>query len=186
MADETTDTPDTSDASGVAPNGAGEDAAPPMLNIVTQYITDLSFENPNAPSSLGQQQGQPKIEIGVNVNAKGVGEDAYEVTLQIEANAKVQGEGADAEPVSLFATDLSYAGVFRIQNVPQENMHPLLLIECPRLLFPFARQIVAEATRNGGFPPLMLDPIDFAQLYRRRLAQAQAETAAKEQVAAAN
>jgi len=142
------------------------------LNTLVQYVKDFSFENPRAPLSLQTQKQQPEISIGVNVNAAPMGENQYEVALKIEANAKV------ADGV-LFNIELLYAGVFRITGVPEENIHPIVLIECPRLLFPFARQIVAEGTRNGGFSPLMIDPVDFASLYRQRVVEAQ-EKKAKE------
>jgi preprotein translocase subunit SecB len=145
--------------------------AAPQLNVLAQYVKDLSFENPNAPASLQQQQQPPSINIQINVNAKplAVAND-YEVELKIEGRAEVQG-------VFLFGFDLLYAGVFRIVNVPQENLHPLLMIECPRLLFPFARELVANATRNGGFPPLMIDPVDFVTIYRQKLAATQPQPA---------
>ncbi|GGE28859.1 protein-export protein SecB [Agaricicola taiwanensis] len=140
----------------------------PMLSVLAQYVKDLSFENPNAPRSLGAPGQSPNIQIQVDVNAQGLSESDVEVVLKIDAEAKVA-EG------TLFKTELVYGGVFRIQGVSPQEQGPIVLIECPRLLFPFARQIIAEAIRNGGFPPLMIDPIDFAQLYRQRLAQQQAE-----------
>lgn len=157
-----------------AGNGGHEEAAVPSLGVLTQYVKDLSFENPHAPRSLTQQNSNPKIEINVNVNAKPLGTDMFEVDLAIEAKAKAKaGETDDTETV-VFAVELNYGGIFKIQNVPEENLHPLVMIECPRILFPFARQIIAEATRNGGFPPLLIDPIDFSVLYRQKLEQAKA------------
>mgnify|MGYP001045226258 FL=1 len=144
-------------------------AAPPQLGVLTQYIKDLSFENPNAPASLSQQDKQPEISIQINVGATNLGGTDFEVLLAIE------GKAASNDKV-LFAFELAYAGVFRIENVPQDSLHPFVMIECPRLLFPFAREIVATATRNGGFPPLMLDPVDFVSLYRQNMAR-QAEQA---------
>jgi preprotein translocase subunit SecB len=142
----------------------------PALNALAQYTRDLSFENPNAPRSLTPQAKQPQISIQVNVGAKQLAESEFEVELKLEGNASIDGE-------TLFAFDLSYCGIFRAQNIPPENMHPVIMIECPRLLFPFARQIVADAVRGGGFPPLYVDPIDFAALYRDRAGQfAQAST----------
>jgi preprotein translocase subunit SecB len=144
--------------------GAGGTAAP-SINVLGQYIKDLSFENPKAPDSFGnQKEPSPPVNIAVNVSAKPVGEANIEVELRIEARAGVP------ESV-LFNLELVYAGLFQIRNVPQEQVHPFVLIECPRLLFPFARQIVADTIASGGFPPVMLDPIDFAQLYRQRMAQ---------------
>jgi preprotein translocase subunit SecB len=157
---------------GPPAEGAQANQAPPQLNVLAQYVKDLSFENPNAPRSLTQQSGQqpPKINIQINVNAKPLAGTDYEVELKIEGRAEVQG-------LFLFGFDLLYAGVFRIVNVPQENLHPVLMIECPRLLFPFARELVATATRNGGFPPLMIDPVDFVSIYRQKLASAQPQAA---------
>jgi preprotein translocase subunit SecB len=138
--------------------------AQPSLKILGQYTKDFSFENPNAPQSLAPQTQQPDINIAVNVNAKNLGPNDFEVELHLDA--KATGEGK-----VVFAAELLYAGIFRLENFPQNVLHAAVLIECPRMLFPFARQIMAEATRNGGFPPLMLDPIDFAAMYQRRMAQ---------------
>ena len=146
-----------------SPPGAG---APPQLNVLAQYTKDLSFENPNAPSSLAPQQQQPAINIQINVSANNIAENEYEVTLSVEGKAENAGK-------VMFSFDLAYAGVFRILNVPKENLHPLVMIECPRLLFPFARNIIASATRDAGYPPLLLDPIDFVGLYRQNLARQQ-------------
>lgn len=148
-----------------------ENAAPmPTLQVLTQYTKDLSFENPGAPESL-IVKGQPQIGIQINVNARPVREGGeYEVELKIEAKAELSGK-------TMFALELVYAGIFRAQNVAQETIHPFILIECPRMLFPFARQILADATRNGGFPPLMLDPIDFASMYQQRMAASQGQEA---------
>lgn len=135
----------------------------PSLKILGQYLKDFSFENPNAPQSLAPQQEQPDINIAVNVNARNLGPNDFEVELHLDAKATGQGK-------VMFAADLLYAGIFRLENFPQNLLHAAVLIECPRMLFPFARQIMADATRNGGFPPLMLDPIDFATMYQRRVA----------------
>lgn len=146
--------------------GQQANAAPaPQLNVVAQYIKDFSFENPNAPNSLALQQ-QPQLNIQINVNAKPLSETDIEVTLKLEGKAEVENR-------LLFGFELEFAGVFRIQNVPQESMQAVVLIECPRLLFPFAREIIASNVRNGGFPPLLLDPVDFVSLYRQKLAETQ-------------
>jgi preprotein translocase subunit SecB len=142
----------------------------PSLRILGQYLKDLSFENPNAPMSLTPQQTQPDINIAVNVNARNLAPTDYEVELHLDAKATLEGK-------VVFAAELLYAGVFRLENFPQNLLHPAVLIECPRMLFPFARQILADATRNGGFPPLMLDPIDFAVMYQRRMQQQSAAQA---------
>jgi preprotein translocase subunit SecB len=151
---------------GEAPQAGAK--AGPALNVLAQYVKDLSFENPNAPQSLATGKS-PKIQININVNARALSESDYEVELTLEAKAA-------AEEKVVFNIELTYAGIFRVENVPKESLQPIMLIECPRLLFPFARQIVATASRDGGFPPLMVDPIDFAALYRQR-ATAQQGTA---------
>jgi preprotein translocase subunit SecB len=156
--------PEAGPGKSASPELAPVPQAQPSLRILGQYLKDLSFENPHAPQSLGQQQGQPDVAISVNVNARNVGNNDFEVELQIGAKAMAQ------EKVT-FMAELTYGGTFRLENFPQQMMHPAVLIECPRMLFPFARQILAEATRNGGFPPLMLDPIDFAAMYQRRMQQ---------------
>lgn len=137
---------------------------PASLRILGQYLKDLSFENPNAPATLGPQQTQPDINISVNVNARNLTPTDFEVELHLDAKATMK------EKV-IFAAELVYAGTFRLENFAAQMLHPAVLIECPRILFPFARQILAEATRNGGFPPLMLDPIDFASMYQKRMQQ---------------
>jgi preprotein translocase subunit SecB len=152
-------------------NGGGEtpaapEGAAPNLGVMAQYIKDFSFENPNAPQSLMQQQQQPQIGIQINVNPRQLTATDFEVELKLEGKAELSGN-------ILFAFDLNYAGVFRLTNIPQENLGPLLMIECPRLLFPFAREIISSAISNGGFPPLLLHPIDFVGLYQRRLAEMQ-------------
>ncbi|MCS6877148.1 MAG: protein-export chaperone SecB [Geminicoccaceae bacterium] len=154
-----------------APKGAGEEAQAnqPRLSILTQYVKDLSFENPRAPMGLAPGQPRPEIQISVDTNARQVGEQHYEVVLQINIDAK-SGE------TPFFLLELAYGGVFMLANIPEDAIQPLLLIECPRILFPFARRIIADMTRDGGLPPLLLDPIDFATLYRRRLAQQAART----------
>ena len=144
---------------------AGEDAAP-QVSILAQYVKDLSFENPNAPQSLQNANGNaPRIEVNVNVGVRRVAEEAYEVDLRVEATAR-------QEAMKAFQVELLYSGVFGLKNVPEEALEPFLLVEAPRMLFPFARRIVADATRDGGFPPLLLDPIDFAALYMQQRSQA--------------
>jgi len=145
---------------------AAQDQQQPQLTVLSQYIKDFSFENPNAPQSLTGRQEQPQIGIQINVGAKPLSETDIEVMIKLEGKA-------ETGTVLLFRFELEFAGVFRIRNVPQESMNPVVLIECPRLLFPFAREIIATAVRNGGFPPLLLDPVDFVGLYRQKLAQQQ-------------
>lgn len=150
----------TPEAAEALANGA--DLAP-QAGILAQYVKDLSFENPNAPTSL-QMQGQPKIEINVNVNARAGGQDMYEVELKIEAAARAQDSGTLA-----FQVELLYAGLFRLTGAPQEAIEPFLIVEAPRILFPFARRVIADVVRDGGYPPLMLEPIDFGGLYLQQL-----------------
>jgi preprotein translocase subunit SecB len=135
-----------------------DDQPLPQVSILVQYAKDLSFENPNAPMSL-QAGGQPKIEVNVAVNAKRAGDGVFEAELKITAKATAEDE------TTAFVVELVYAGLFGLSNVPEEALEPFLIIEAPRILFPFARRIIADATRDGGFPPLMLDPIDFGSLY---------------------
>jgi len=139
----------------------------PQVGVISQYVKDLSFENPASPAVF-QWQGQPQIDVQFNIGAAVVGQDVHEVTLRIDVTAKAA-EG------TAFQVDVLYAGLFAIKNLPEEQMQPFLLAEAPRILFPFARQVVADAVRDGGFPPLLLDPIDFATLYMQRQAQVQAE-----------
>jgi preprotein translocase subunit SecB len=159
----------------MAENGDGsvQQDAPAQLNALAQYTKDFSFENPNAPRSLAPQSQGPNIGIQVQVNATPISATDFEVTLTLEGRAGDQ-------PNVLFNFELTYGGVFRVMNVPQEQIHPVVMIECPRLLFPFARQIIADAVRNGGFPPLYIDPIDFVALYQQRMMEnaAQAQPSA--------
>jgi preprotein translocase subunit SecB len=141
----------------------------PQINVLGQYIKDLSFENPSAPRSL-RNAGKPGIEISFNVQAQKLDEEIFEVLLSIEATAKTEED-------TVYTMELVYGGGFRLHNLPKEAIQPVLFIECPALLFPFVRRLVADLTREGGYPPLLLDPIDFASLYRQRMMQAQAANA---------
>lgn len=136
----------------------------PAMNILAQYVKDFSFENPNAPGSLRPRDKAPEINININVNPNALSETDFEVELKLDAKAM---DGDDL----LFNVELVYAGIFRFTGMPQEMLQMAVLIEAPRMLFPFARQIMADATRNGSFPPLMIDPVDFAQLFQQRMAQ---------------
>ncbi len=151
--------------------GPQPQAAMPHIGVLAQYVKDLSFDNPNAPRSMAGAQ-QPSINIQVNVDAAPINTGTAAVT-DFEVTLRLEGK-AESEGMMLFSFELIFAGVFRIQNVPAESLQPVVLIECPRLLFPFAREIIATAVRNGGFAPLLLDPIDFVSLYRQRLAAAAA------------
>lgn len=159
-----------SDASSpTAPGAAGtpgtSDNQQVSVRILAQYVKDLSFESPRAPMSLQPRETTPPININVNVNARGLSQEDYEVTLTLDAKA-----GGDED--TMFHVELQYAGIFRLGGIKKEHLQPFLLIEGPRMLFPFARQIVAAAVRDGGFPPLMIDPIDFVSLYRRNISRA--------------
>ncbi|HTH16963.1 MAG TPA: protein-export chaperone SecB [Magnetospirillum sp.] len=142
-----------------------------QLVVNGQYVKDLSFEVPGAPGIYMEMQGQaPNIPIHVDINASKLGDNSYEVVLHLKVEARLE----DNRPV--FIVELAYGGIFTL-NIPAEHLQPMLLIECPRLLFPFARNIIADTTRDGGFPPLMIQPIDFVQLFRARMEAAQAEAA---------
>lgn len=134
------------------------------LNVLAQYMKDFSFESPNSPKILAAAPvpGGPQINVQVNVNARQIEAQNFEIELSIEVKAMM---GQDV----MFLAEVLYAGIFRISGFSDEQLRAVVLIEGPRLLFPFARQIVADATRNGGFPPLLIDPIDFVALYQRRL-----------------
>jgi preprotein translocase subunit SecB len=152
-------------AGGTDFTGGGDQL--PEVGVISQYVKDLSFENPAAPAVF-QWQGQPQIDVQFNIGAQKVGEDVHEVALRIEVTARAS-EGV------AFKSDVLYAGLFAIRNLPEDQLQAFLLAEAPRILFPFARRIIADQVRDGGFPPLMLDPIDFATLYMQRQAQLQAE-----------
>ncbi len=150
------------------PAAAGSTA--PQFRVLAQYIKDLSFENPDPLGALRQGQPAPAIDLGIDVQARRAPNEAYEVDLNI--NVRAQREQAVA-----FLCELKYTGLFQFVNVPQDSIEPLLLVEAPRMLFPFARRIVAEATRDGGFPPLYIDPIDFLGLYQKQKAAGSAPAA---------
>lgn len=140
-----------------APEGIDAAAEAPQAATIAQYVKDLSVESPSAPGVF-QWQSQPALDVQFGINGGKVGDDVHEVILKIEVTAK-------SDQGTHFIVDLSYAGLFGFRNIPEEALPPFLLVEAPRLLFPFARQIVAEATQNLGFPPVLLDPIDFASAY---------------------
>ena len=151
-----------------APGAAPQTQQQPGIHVLGQYIKDLSFENPGAPRTLRASDKAPALDVNVNVNVKPQSQTDYEIELKLDARAARGDE-------TLFIVEVTYAGLFQLRNVPAEHVQPMVLIECPRLLFPFARQIIADATRQGGFPPLMIDPVDFTALYRRRVAEQQAQ-----------
>lgn len=151
-------------------NGAAAPAEPPQLFINAQYVKDLSFENPRAPQSLIQQKAQPEVSLDVDVKARNLAPELFEVLLTISAEAKAEGE-------TVFIVQLTYCGVVTVKNAPQSMLTAMILVETPRLLFPFARNVIATATRDGGFPPLLINPIDFADLMRREQAKSAQATA---------
>ncbi len=134
----------------------------PAIGLLTQYVADLSFESPEAPDSIISGSGAPKISISINNQVKKRDDGNYNVELILNAKAERDGK-------ILFNVELTYCGLFKIQNVPDSQLPPVLMIECPRLLFPFARQILAQVTQSGGFPPVMMEPVDFAAIYRQNL-----------------
>jgi preprotein translocase subunit SecB len=150
------------DETGAEPLANGEDTSP-QAGVLSQYVKDLSFENPNAPA-VYQWQGQPQIDVQFNIASGQVGDDVYEVVIKIEVKAIA------ADKVA-FQVELSYAGLFALRNIPEEQLQPFLLAEAPRILFPFARRVLADTVRDGGFPPLMLEPIDFGSLYVQQAAE---------------
>ena len=160
MAEETT-------GNGAMNPAASSPSGPQQLIINAQYIKDLSFENPRAPQSLIQQSAQPEVEINVDVKARNLGPELYEVVLTINATARAQGE-------TVFLVELAYGSVVTVKNATPGLLPGLILVETPRIVFPFARAVIANATRDGGFPPLMINPIDFAELLRRQQVDIQA------------
>jgi preprotein translocase subunit SecB len=151
-------------------NGAAAASAAPRLQIITQYVRDLSFENIAAQKATAPE-GQPDVRVQVNLDVKQRPTDRFEVAIKLKIDSKI-GEA------QIFILELDYAGLFVIQNVPAEQLHPLLMIECPRLIFPYVRRIVGDVTRDGGYPALNLEQIDFLTLYRSELARRQAEATA--------
>ena len=157
-----TDFASSADAlTAVSPDGG------PGLRILAQFIRDLSFENPRAPESLRAAVGQPHIDLGVEMNARPRPDELFEVDLKLTATARAGGDLS-------FQVELVYGGLFQIQGVPESELEAVLMIECPRYLFPFARRVMADLTSEGGFPPFLLDPLDFAAVYAARKAQMQA------------
>jgi preprotein translocase subunit SecB len=136
------------------------------LAVLAQYIKDLSFESPQAPQSLQGPGQNPQLKVSVNVNAAPRAEEAYEVSLNLEVHAR-------SDSGVIYNIEMIYGGLFRLRGVPQNLLQPVLFVDCPTILFPFMRRVLADVTRDGGFPPLMLDPIDFGRLYTQNLANAQ-------------
>ncbi|WP_343346862.1 protein-export chaperone SecB [Sphingomicrobium sp. XHP0239] len=159
MADDNNDLPPASEP-GTMPPPQDMDQRPSIQSLA-QYVKDLSVENPRAPKSL-QDKGKPQIDLGFNIEVNKVQDDVHEVTLKVDCSAKTD-EGTQ------FVIDLSYAGLFALRNIPDDQLQPIMLVELPRQLFPFARQVIADATHQAGFQPLLLDPIDFGQVYMQQM-----------------
>jgi preprotein translocase subunit SecB len=140
----------------------------PSMNLVGQYIRDLSFENPGAPGTLLAGGANPAFNVSISVGVKKQSDEIYAVELTLLAKA-------NRDETVLFNVELVYGGIFRLKNVPEAQLSPLLMIECPRLIFPFARQVLASVTQQGGFPPLMMEPVDFSAIYRQNLAKLAAQ-----------
>jgi preprotein translocase subunit SecB len=152
-------------------NGADAGAAPQArLQMLTQYIRDLSFENIAVQKGLSAADGKPDVKVQINLDVQQRPGDRFEVALKVNVDSKV----GDSQ---IFILELDYAGLFLIQNVPQEQLHALLMIECPRLVFPYVRRVVGDVTRDGGYPPLNLEQIDFLALYRQEMARRQQQGA---------
>src|SRR5690606_35427031 len=153
----------------MADENQGAAAAPqpgtaPSMNLVGQYIRDLSFENPGAPGTLLSGGAAPAFNVSIAVGVKKQNDEIYAVELTLYAKA-------NRDESVVFSVELVYGGIFRLKNVPENQLSPLLMIECPRLIFPFARQVLASVTQQGGFPPLMMEPVDFSAIYRQNLAK---------------
>ncbi|MEZ5773445.1 MAG: protein-export chaperone SecB [Hyphomicrobiaceae bacterium] len=146
-------------------DGMAAGATPAIFRVLAQYVKDMSFESPNAPETLKHLTERPKLNIEVNVSAAGMEPNTHEVTIHLEATAARANGGQ-----TLYNVEIDYAGLFHIEHVPDDRLPPLLMINCPALIYPFLRRLVCDLTREGGFPPLLLDPIDFAGLYLKNLA----------------
>jgi len=153
-------------------DGLNTNGAQPSLRVLAQYLKDHSFENPKAPQSFTDTGQPPAIDVNVDVSGRSLGNDQYEVELSVSARAT---RGEDIA----FVIETTYAGAFEIKGVPQDQMEGVMLVECPRLLFPFLRQVIADTTISGNFPPIMLDPIDFFAIYQQRKTQAAGQDAAQ-------
>jgi preprotein translocase subunit SecB len=162
------------DPQGTNPQGAAKAEAPsgpPQVKILAHFVRDLSFENVGAIEGT-PAQGTPEINVTVNLDGGNIGENRYQVNMKLNAKAANGG-------TTRFLVELDYSGIFAMENVPEAHVHPMMFIECPRLMLPFARRVIADVTRDGGYPPLMLDNVDFASLYRQKLDQLRNEQQAQ-------
>lgn len=167
------------DAPQTPPAPAPDAETAPQIRVLAQYVKDVSFENPGAPEALRAGNQAPNIDLTIDVRAKRMEDGPYEVVVHVEARA-------ERENTVSFIVDLKYAGLFHFVNIPEQNLEPVLLVECPRMLFPFVRRIASDLTRDGGFPPLYIDPIDFMALYRQQIAKRGAAAAGSPGAAGAN
>ncbi len=152
--------------SHVMSNEQSEENLAPSFAVRGQYVKDLSFENPHAPQSLTLPYQQPSIDVSVDLKAQKLQDNLYETVIHVSARAMV-------DNATLFLVDLAYAGIFELTNIPEDRTGPLLFVDAPFVLFPFVRRVIADVTRDGGFPPLMLEPIDFHGLYQQNKARAE-------------
>ena len=156
-------------------NGAAPEAPQVKMSILAQFVRDMSFENALAQKGLQSSDVSPEIQVQVSLDArKRAAEHQYEVTTKFRISSKNKTDDA-----TLYLLELDYAGIFHVEGIPDEHLHAFLLIECPRMLFPYVRRIVSDVTRDGGFPPFMLEPVDFAALYRQQMQRVAAEAPAR-------
>lgn len=155
---------------GASANGNGASEAGASIQVVGQYLKDVSFESPKAPTSLKSPGNNPNLQVDIHVHVNKLDDNAYESAIQIKAHAS-NDEG------TIYLIEAVYAGAFEINNIPKDALEPILLINCPTILYPFLRRIISDLTQEGGFPPLLLDPIDFSKLYQQRQAEQQQGTA---------
>ncbi len=175
MADETAPAEDAA----ATPAAAADEPPQVRLMMHSQFLQDLSFENPNGAASFTKGELKPQVQLNLNVDSRKLGESTHEVALKVTGDATNDGERC-------FLVEIDYRGVFSLTGTDENLIHPILMVEGPRTLFPFVRRIVADAVRDGGFPPLMMEPVDFVAIYRQRMAQQQAANQAKSEAAAAD
>ncbi len=156
-------------------NQQAQNEASPNVSVHVQYLKDLSFESPKAPHGISQLNQSPEINVSLDIQVQAMEEDnTYEVALEISASAEAEGE-------AIFVVEITYGGIFELKNIPDEQRNMVLAIHCPALLFPYARKIISDATQEGGFQPLMLDPVDFGALYQKKMAEQEQEEGSGDQ-----
>ena len=154
----------------MAENEATSPENAPRLSLKTQYIRDLSFENPNAPAIFATLGEAPKVDLNLDLDGQKMADDHFELAIQITVRTSTE--------KTMFITELTYAGLFEVANIPEEHIEQILMVDCAMMLFPFARRVIADITRDGGYPPLLLEPVDFYGLYMQRKQQAEGESEA--------